>query len=113
MDCRGGDCNSCGVCDFKIIEPKVFDNYEEGVLKKIVADDIKETFHKKLKISFSKQGQAKYFGHLELVKIFLRAIRRVGIPIKYSEGFHPKPKISFEDPLPVGLESLFIYPARL
>jgi len=106
VDCRGGDCNSCGVCDFKIIEPKVFDNYAEGVLKKFVADDIKETFHKKLKISFSKQGQAKYFGHLELVKIFLRAIRRIGIPIKYSEGFHPKPKISFEDPLPVGLESL-------
>jgi len=36
----------------------------------------------------------------------LRAISRAGIPIKFSEGFHPKPKISFEDPLPVGLESL-------
>jgi len=106
VDCRSGDCNSCGVCDFKIIETKVFDNCEEGALKKFSADDIKETFHKKLKISFSKQGQAKYFGHLELVKIFLRAISRAGIPIKYSEGFHPKPKISFEDPLPVGLESL-------
>jgi len=106
VDCRSGDCNSCGVCDFKIVEPKVFDNCEEGALKKYSADDIKETFYKKMKISFSKQGQAKYFGHLEMVKIFLRAISRAGIPIKYSEGFHPKPKISFEDPLPVGLESL-------
>ena len=60
VDCRSGDCNSCGVCDFKIIETKVFDNCEEGALKKFSADDIKETFHKKLKISFSKQGQAKY-----------------------------------------------------
>jgi len=106
VDCRTGDCNNCGVCDFKIIEPKVFDNCGEGVSKNIFADDIKETFYKKLKISFSKRGPAKYFGHLELVKIFLRAISRAGIPIKFSEGFHPKPKISFEDPLPVGLESL-------
>ncbi len=106
VDCRTGDCNKCGVCDFKIIEPKVFDNCGEGVSKNIFADDIKETFYKKLKISFSKRGPAKYFGHLELVRIFLRAISRAGIPIKFSEGFHPKPKISFEDPLPVGLESL-------
>ena len=50
---------------------------------------------------------AVYFCHgLELVSIFLRAIRRAEIPVKFSEGFHPKPKISFEDPLPVGMESL-------
>jgi len=105
VDCRSGDCNSCGVCDFEIVEPKVFDDCEEGTEKIFSADDVKETFYKKLKISFSKRGQAKYFGHLEQVKIFLRAIRRAGIPVKFSEGFHPKPKISFEDPLPIGLES--------
>ncbi|MEA1949585.1 MAG: TIGR03960 family B12-binding radical SAM protein [Thermodesulfobacteriota bacterium] len=106
VDCRTGECNNCGVCDFKIVGPKVFDNCEEGAIKNIFADDIKERFYKKLKMSFSKRGTAKYFGHLELVRIFLRAISRAGIPIKFSEGFHPKPKISFEDPLPVGLESL-------
>jgi radical SAM-linked protein len=41
-----------------------------------------------------------------MVKIFVRAIRRAGIPVRYSEGFHPKPLISFEDALPIGLESL-------
>lgn len=106
VDCRRGDCNKCGVCDFKTTEPKVFSDCEQKASKNLFTDDIKETFYKKLKISFSKRGQAKYFGHLELVRIFLRAISRAGIPIKFSEGFHPKPKISFEDPLPVGLESL-------
>ncbi|MGD8448770.1 MAG: TIGR03960 family B12-binding radical SAM protein [Desulfobacterales bacterium] len=106
LDCRAGDCNHCGVCDFKIIKPEVFDNCEIERTKNIFADPVKEPLYKKLKISFSKRGPAKYFGHLELVKIFLRAISRAGIPIKFSEGFHPKPKISFEDPLPVGLESL-------
>ena len=45
------------------------------------------------------------FGHLELVNIFLRALKRASITVKYSEGFHPNPKISFDDPLPVGIES--------
>jgi radical SAM family uncharacterized protein/radical SAM-linked protein len=106
VDCRRGDCNNCGVCDFKNIAPKVFDNCEKMDSKEVVADNIKETFYKNLRVSFSKRGQAKYFGHLELVRIFLRAISRAGIPIKFTQGFHPKPKISFEDPLPVGLESL-------
>ena len=106
VDCREGDCNNCGVCDFKTIAPKVFDNCEKVASKEFVPDNFKETVYKNVTVSFSKKGQAKYFGHLELVRIFLRAIRRAGIPIKFTEGFHPKPKISFEDPLPVGLESL-------
>ena len=70
-------------------------------------DDInKKTFYKTFMVSYSKRGHAKYFGHLELVKIFLRAIRRAGITVQFSEGFHPKPRISFEDPLPIGMESL-------
>jgi radical SAM-linked protein len=56
-------------------------------------------------LSYSKLGEAKYYGHLELVNIFLRALKRAGIPVKFTEGFHPKPKVSFDDPLPIGLES--------
>ena len=40
-----------------------------------------------------------------MVNIFLRALRRAQIPVKFTEGFHPKAKISFDDPLPIGLES--------
>ena len=62
---------------------------------------------KKLKMLFVKRDQARFFGHLELINIFLRAIRRAGIEVAYSEGFHPMPKISFEDTLPIGMESLY------
>ena len=106
VDCRKGDCNHCGVCDFEVIEPKVFDDREEKAPKKFFQTIINETFYKKLKVSFSKLDQAKYFGHLELVKIFFVPSDVHRIPVKFSEGFHPKPIISFEDPLPVGLESL-------
>ena len=117
-DCRTGNCNSCGVCDFKIIEPKVFEipaeKYAFDIGSGLLTSDninpvINGGLFKTLKVSFSKLDQAKYFGHLELVNIFLRALRRVDIPIKFSEGFHPKPKISFEDTLPIGLESLNEY----
>ncbi|MFC1829502.1 TIGR03960 family B12-binding radical SAM protein [Thermodesulfobacteriota bacterium] len=105
-DCRNGRCNTCGVCDFENIQPKVFEVVEEGTVKTPRAVDTTQSKFKRLRVSYSKQGPAKYFGHLELSNIFLRAIRRAGIPVKFSEGFHPKPKVSFDDPLPVGLESL-------
>ena len=105
-DCRNGNCNQCGVCDFVTIEPKVFDDRKEDVVNDITQDCYKTKGYKKLKISFSKLDQAKYFGHLEMVTIFIRAIQRAGIPVKYSEGFHPKILMSFEDALPIGLESL-------
>jgi radical SAM-linked protein len=41
-----------------------------------------------------------------MVNIFLRAMRRARIPLAYSGGFHPMPKVSFEDPLPLGMESM-------
>jgi radical SAM family uncharacterized protein/radical SAM-linked protein len=103
-DCRNQDCNHCGVCDFERIEPKTHHTCNSTAAKHMLTTQPTETAYKKLRIAYSKQGQAKYFGHLELVKIVLRAIRRAAIPVKFSQGFHPKPLISFEDPLPVGFE---------
>lgn len=60
---------------------------------------------KKLDVIYAKRGPAKYFGHLELVKVFMRAFRRAGISLRFSEGFHPAPRVSFESALPVGIES--------
>jgi radical SAM family uncharacterized protein/radical SAM-linked protein len=104
-DCRRGDCNSCGVCDFEKVEPKIHRNYtKDSTIPQNTAESSAQAF-KRFQVFYSKSGQAKYFGHLEMVKIFLRAIKRAGLPVKYSEGFHPKPKVSFDDPLPIGLES--------
>ncbi len=103
-DCRDQDCNNCGVCDFDLVEPKTHSTCNSSAANQVLTGPPAEAFYKKLKVVYSKQGQAKYFGHLELVNIVLRALRRAGIPLKFSKGFHPKPLISFEDPLPVGLE---------
>jgi len=104
-DCRWNPCHNCGVCDFETVQPQLFDTCDERAVLKTENDDKMPEFNKVLQVVYAKTGQAKYFGHLELANIIIRALRRAGIPVKYSEGFHPKPKISFDDSLPIGMES--------
>jgi len=104
-DCRDGDCSACGVCDFVEIEPRPQRDCRSPLAASAPTADRFDIDYMKLSLSYSKLDQAKYYGHLELVNIFLRALKRAGIPVKFSEGFHPKPKVSFKDPLPLGLES--------
>lgn len=54
---------------------------------------------------FSKKGEMKYISHLDLMRLFTRALRRSGLPIKITEGFHPHPKFSIKRALKLGLES--------
>jgi radical SAM family uncharacterized protein/radical SAM-linked protein len=104
-DCRHGNCHGCGVCDFESMEPKVFEHFSAGNAPSgAQGDDIAETFIW-FSLKYSKLRDARFFGHLELSHIFARAIRRAQIQVAYSKGFHPMPKISFDDPLPLGIES--------
>jgi radical SAM family uncharacterized protein/radical SAM-linked protein len=105
-DCRVDDCNQCGVCDFEQIEPLTHQDFGENAVEVRPSKFERQTTYKKLSVFYVKQDAARYFGHLELVNIFLRALKRAGIAVKFSEGFHPKPKVSFDNPLPVGIESL-------
>ena len=61
------------------------------------------------RIKFSKTGNMKYVGHLDLMRFFQRVMRRADIPIKYSEGFSPHQIMSFAAPLGIGLESVGEY----
>ncbi|MCX5695133.1 MAG: TIGR03936 family radical SAM-associated protein [Candidatus Omnitrophica bacterium] len=59
----------------------------------------------KLNFVFSKTGAMIYIGHLDLMRLFTRAMRRADLPLKMSEGFSPHPKLSFKRALKLGLES--------
>ena len=104
-DCRLEDCNQCGVCDFEKIDVRTYQAFKKELGRYGGVGLDKDAPFKKLKVYYSKLERAKYFGHLEMANIFLRALKRAKIPVKYSQGFHPKPKISFDDPLPIGIES--------
>ena len=104
-DCRFGECNRCGVCDFENIEPIVFTNNATNAdPSPPLALKNSQTWHKVI-VRYAKLDQARFFGHLEFANLVMRAIKRAGLPIRYTEGFHPKPKIQFADPLPIGIES--------
>ena len=59
----------------------------------------------KLRLTFSKMGRAAYISHLDLLRTFIRALRRAEIPVKYSEGFNPHAQLTFAMPLSVGATS--------
>ncbi|RJQ32939.1 MAG: DUF2344 domain-containing protein [Peptococcaceae bacterium] len=57
------------------------------------------------RIQYSKKGPARYVAHLDLIRVFERAARRAGLPLAFTSGFSPHPKISFAVPLAVGMDS--------
>lgn len=55
--------------------------------------------------SFEKHGKARYLSHLNMMGVFERAFMRAGLSVRYTEGFNPKPRLEFAQPLGLGLES--------
>ncbi len=56
----------------------------------------------RLRIYFSKSGALRYTGHLDLHSLWERTVRRAGLPLSYTQGFHPGPKIQLASALPLG-----------
>ena len=59
-----------------------------------------------LRFRFKKVGRLQYVSHLDLVRTMNKIIVRAGLPLWYTEGFNPKPKMIFAAPLSIGTESL-------
>src|SRR4030043_377355 len=59
----------------------------------------------RLRLKFSRGEELKFLSHLELMRLWERAIRRAGLPLAYSEGFTPHPQIALAAPLSVGVTS--------
>ena len=57
----------------------------------------------KMQVVFSIGGRLRYVGHLDLMRAMQRALRRSGLPVKYSQGFNPHILLSFAAPLAVGI----------
>jgi radical SAM-linked protein len=59
----------------------------------------------RIRITFSKTPAMRYTGHLDLHRAWERTFRRAGLPLAYSQGFHPQPKINLACALPLGFTS--------
>jgi len=56
-------------------------------------------------LTYNKNSPARWLSHLDLIRTLELAIRRSGIPVAYSQGFNPRPRLSFGPPLPLGATS--------
>lgn len=63
----------------------------------------------KYRLKFCKVGKICFIGHLDLMRLFQRALKRANLPISYSNGFNPHQIMSFAIPLPLGMESIAEY----
>jgi radical SAM-linked protein len=86
---------------------KESDPVETKPLERMAKKDMRaKEMKKKIRLKFRKVGEMRFLSHLELAHLFYRACKRADLPLCFSEGFHPMPRIIFATALPVGMESL-------
>ncbi len=102
-DCRFGACIRCGISemlgeDCAIWSEETYTQSESGSQPDSVPPD-----RAWYRITFAKDSSLRWLGHMDLVRVFERGVRRARVPIAYSEGFNPRPRLSFYSQLSVGM----------
>ncbi|HYY53107.1 MAG TPA: TIGR03960 family B12-binding radical SAM protein [Myxococcales bacterium] len=105
-DCAYGEeiCTACGACDYEVVDTIVYHptDYRRQPARPAEALPTERTV---LRVRYGKEGVAVALSHLETMTALLRTFRRAKLSIPHSQGFHPKPKVSFGPACPVGTES--------
>lgn len=104
-DCRRHGCQDCGVCDhdridLRLQEPLPLPPVPPPPLASIPPAPCR------YRLTYAKLDEGRWLGHLELLGSLYRSLRRSALPLSFSAGFHPLPRVSFHGALPVGVESL-------
>jgi radical SAM family uncharacterized protein/radical SAM-linked protein len=102
-DCSFEGCSHCGVCgtDFGhniVIEPPAVPEFAGDFIPNT-------TKTQRLRVWFGKQGNMALVSHLDLLRLFDRVVRRAGLPIAFTGGFHPTPRIAVASALALGATS--------
>ncbi len=108
-DCRNHGCQGCGLCDFKTVRPVVHKRPPAAAAIKKADSWNREQPPQKgysYRVHYSRLGDSRFYGHLEVLQLIFRVLQRAGLPLLFSSGFNPSPKVSFSQALPVGVESL-------
>ncbi len=66
---------------------------------------MKSLTQQRVRITYGKDGALRFVGHLDLSKTWERLLRRAEIPLEYTQGFNPRPRLQFAAALPVGVTS--------
>ena len=101
-DCSFDGCSSCGVCGPElghnvVIPPPAI---PAALSQRAPASDRVD----RLRIGFAKTGSLALISHLDTLRMLERALRRSGLPVSFTGGFHPLPRLQLALPLPLGVE---------
>jgi radical SAM family uncharacterized protein/radical SAM-linked protein len=104
-NCQTGRCTVCGI--------QRFSRCNNSKLKEIIPVKTSETNRQNhstgasvtYRLRYRKNEYARYISHLDTIRIFDRACRRAKLPILFSQGYNPRPKMSFAPPLALGYTS--------
>ncbi len=104
-NCEKRDCRDCLGCFFPERKNKVIST---DILPKHLSDHQgrkKQNREIRYRLFYKKERPAKYLSHIDLSQIIQRTLRRAGIQVKYTQGFHPKMQISFPPAVGLGMEA--------
>ncbi len=132
-DCRHARCHRCGVIDRErplcahMLRNSIAGAKEDGTFKMGAGrqrpDDDRDAVRvrkrfdpqagrleepepvQRLRLRVARTGELRFLSHLETMNAWLRALRRARVPLAYSRGYHPHPKVSFSTAFPVGESS--------
>jgi radical SAM family uncharacterized protein/radical SAM-linked protein len=102
-DCSFDECSHCGVCSVDFGH-----NIVTGALPipEFAGDFVPNTDRlQRVRVWFGKLGDLALISHLDLLRLFDRVLRRASLPISFSGGFHPSPRMAIAMALPLGVTS--------
>lgn len=106
--CKDNCTLPCGICnnEHKIVKNIIHDdiNYETTQTPVLNQKVHKESITHRILFSYKKQGSAIFIPHLSMIEVFSKAFMRALLPIQFTEGFNPLPKIDFASPLSIGIQ---------
>ncbi|MCX5932846.1 MAG: TIGR03936 family radical SAM-associated protein, partial [Cyanobacteria bacterium] len=102
-DCSFDGCSSCGVCGPEFGHNVVVEAPPIPPQHPSRAPASERL--QRLRFGFSKTGALALLSHLDLARLMERALRRSGLPVSFSGGFHPLPRLQFALALPLGVEA--------
>ncbi len=122
-DCKYEECPKCGLmkeCEYfdsermekisLILSPSISGSQQEDRTHYSNHAAFSEKSQRyKYRIYFSKLGFCRYLGHNDLMAVIERCLRRAEIPLIYSEGYNPRPRLSFSPAIPLGVGAAKIW----
>lgn len=102
-DCSFEGCSHCGVCGTDFGHNIVF--AAPPIPPFLGQTQPRQDRVQRLRVWLGKLGEMRFLSHLDLMRLFDRAVRRAGLPISYTGGYHPSPRISPANALSLGATS--------